>query len=453
MLLRFEVMGKGNATEPTLSRRTTLRSAAAVGLGSAGLAGCANVRDPSVDGADPEPDEEGTAEGPLELIHWWTAGGEAEALRALLEGFIEATEYEESAISENPAPGGAGSALNAAVQSRLVDDDPPSTFQLWPGESLRPFLDSDVLADISDIWADDLEESYIDSVRELARDGDAYVAVPINIHRLNNLFYNVDVVEDSGVDPETLDDPEALLEAFEAVDEAGYTPLAHQTQEAWPTLQLWETVFIGHAGADAFRTLLDRGVSSLETEVAESLRLVERYGDYASSDASSIAWDEANGQVIDGDAAFTHQGDWAAGHYGAVGLEYGEQWDYTAFPGTEDAYTMVLDAFVMPEPNPTPELTAAFLEYCGTADAQERFNPPKGSIPPRTDVSTEAFPPFLQDQMRDFDASSAQLPTLTHGSGIDPSTKNELEEIFTEFLDSWNVDEATDRILETLEDG
>ncbi len=113
---------------------------------------------------------------------------------------------------------------------------------------------------------------------------------------------------------------------------------------------------------------------------------------------------------------------------------------------------MVLDSFVMPEPNPTPEMTAAFLSYCGTADAQERFNPPKGSIPPRTDVSTDAFPPFLEDQMQEFEASSAQPPTIAHGSGIEPSAKNELEEVFAVFLESWDVDETTDRILDTLDD-
>ncbi len=247
-------MGTGNSAKPTLFRRTALQTGAAAGLAAVGLAGCTNNRGTST---DEEPTPEPAHEEPFELIHWWTAGGEEDALEALLEGFLESTEYDETDLTENPAPGGAGSALNAAVQSRLVDDDPPSTFQIWPGESLRPFLDSEVFGDLEEIWDTEMESAYIESVTALARDGGTYVAVPINIHRLNNLFYNIEVVEDSGVDPHGIDDPVDLLEAFETVADAGYIPFAHQTQEAWPTVQLWETLFIGIAGPDAFHSLLE----------------------------------------------------------------------------------------------------------------------------------------------------------------------------------------------------
>ncbi|MWV39987.1 ABC transporter substrate-binding protein [Natrialba sp. INN-245] len=437
-------MGWGDTDGSNASRRAVLRRVGMIGGTAVVLAGCTSDGNASDDGDANDPDD--TSQ--LELIHWWTAGGEEDALEALLDGFLE--EHEEGVIEENPAPGGAGSALNAAVQSRLIDEEPPSTFQIWPGEALRPFVDSNVLAALDDIWSDDMREAYIDSVRELSQRNGVYVAVPVNIHRLNNLFYNVDVVEDVGVDPRSVDDPETLLEVFEAVADAGYTPLAHQTQDAWPTVQLWETVFLGQHGLETFQSFLDGDVDGLAEPVAESLSLIERYREHVSPDASSIAWDEANAQVITGDAAFTHQGDWAAGHYSSAELTYGEEWSHVAFPGTDGVYTMVLDSFVMPDPNPSPELTSAFLQYCGSVDAQRRFNQPKGSIPPRTDVPAEEFPPFLQDQMADFDASGDQLPTITHGSAIHPATKNQLEEAFASFLESWNVETTAERLLEIV---
>jgi glucose/mannose transport system substrate-binding protein len=44
---------------------------------------------------------------------------------------------------------------------------------------------------------------------------------------------------------------------------------------------------------------------------------------YTNADASTLSWDQATQLVIDGDAAFNIMGDWAAGYFGAQGLEPG----------------------------------------------------------------------------------------------------------------------------------
>jgi glucose/mannose transport system substrate-binding protein len=449
-------MSEKNTSNSNYSRRKVIQAASALGVaGTTGLAGCLGGDDGDENGDEngsENGDENGNEAGQqeMELVHWWTAGGEEEALNALLTGFLDEYGYDESNINENPAPGGAGSAVDAAIQSRIIDQDPPSSFQIWPGESLRPYTDADVLADIGDIWTDDMQDAYVQGVQDTAQPDGNYVSVPINIHRLNNLFYNTDVLDDAGVDPTDINDPEQLLDALQTIDDAGYTAFAHQTGSVWSTLQLWETVFIGYTGVDDFMSFLDRDVDGLEEEIRASLQLLVDYREYFSPDSSSIAWDEANGQVIDGEAAFIHQGDWAAGQYGATDLTYGEEWDHVPFPGTEGTYSLVMDSFVMPEPNPTPELTKDFLTYCGSIDAQQRFNSIKGSIPPRTDVPSDEFGPFLESQMDDFENSDQQPPTIAHGSGIDPQGKSVLEEIFSGFIENWDAEATTSRILDEL---
>ena len=73
-----------------LSRRTYLKGAAAAG--AIGLAGCTGG--PSGGGGGNGSGGNGSSGGSgggngngLEIIHWWTAGGEQDALNALLEGF------------------------------------------------------------------------------------------------------------------------------------------------------------------------------------------------------------------------------------------------------------------------------------------------------------------------------------------------------------------------------
>jgi glucose/mannose transport system substrate-binding protein len=418
-----------------IDRRTALRGAAAAGLASVvGVAGCMG------DGA--------SSENTLEIVHWWTAGGEEDALQAVLNGFQE--EYPNVEIQNNPAPGGAGSALDAKIKNRVLNENPPSTFQIWPGQSLTPYTDEDLLDDIGgEVWSQDMRDAYLEGPRKAARIDGSFYAVPINIHRLNNLFYNVSVVEAAGVDPGTLETPGDVVSALETVEsETDAAGMAQQTQSPWSTVQLWETVFIGEQGVEAFDDLLSGNAEANRAGIRSALEQVVAYRESFNEDSGSIAWDQANGTVINGEAAFIHQGDWAAGQYrGTDGFTYGEDWDYVPFPGTEGVYALVMDSFVFPTNNPSPETTRQFLSYCGTVDAQERFNPVKGSIPPRTDVPSDAFGPFLSDQIEHFSNSDSQPPTIAHGTGVRPDVKSAIEQATASFLEQWDAQETTEDIV------
>ncbi|WP_430505743.1 ABC transporter substrate-binding protein [Haloparvum sp. PAK95] len=440
-----------------LSRRTILKTTGAAGAaGLTGLAGCAGDGGEGGDGTATEDGggSDGDGGNALEIVHWWTAGGEKEALDALLSGFKEA--YPDVEVENNPAPGGAGSALDTVIKNRVLNEDPPSTFQIWPGKALFPYTDADLLNDISEsVWGkNDMKSAYLDGVQAAAKGGtENFVSVPINIHRLNNLFYNKSVVESANVDPESINDPNQLLDALDTIaQETDATPMAHQTQAPWSTVQLWETVFIGEQGVGEFEDFIAGNVESLESEVKSSLERVKSYSEYFPDDAGSISWDTANSAVVEGEAAFIHQGDWAAGQYKASSdFEYDTDWGNTAFPGTSGVYSLVMDSFVFPTNNPSPEATRKFLTYAGTKDAQRRFNAKKGSIPPRTDVSMDEFGPFLQAQSEDFANSNEQPTTIAHGTAVRPSVKSNIESAFSSFLESWDVDATYDELVSAFD--
>lgn len=430
------------------SRRRILQAIGTAGV--VGLAGCTGGDD--AEELDQLLDEDPEEFEPVEIGHWWTAGGEQEAFEALVAGFEEA--YPEIEIDSSPSPGGAGSALEADIRNRIVDQNPPSTFQIWPGQALIDYTDEDLLYDIEGyVWDDEMQEAYLDGPVEVSRPAGEFVAVPINIHRLNNLFYNVDVVEDAGVDPASIENPSGLLDAMETADQAGYIGMAQQTQSAWSTVQLWAQVLLGEHGVETYETFISGDVESVETEVRETLDITEQYRVYFSADASSLNdWDDASDYINRGEAAFFHQGDWAAGEYeGDPDFEYGDDWDHVAFPGTDEMYALNMDSFVFPKHNPSPNATLRFLQYAGTTDAQERFNPPKGSIPPRTDVDESAFTPFLQDQITDFQNSTEQPPSIAHGLAVRPAIQSDIEGAFANFIDNWDVDETYDELVASFE--
>ncbi|MFC6824871.1 extracellular solute-binding protein [Halopelagius fulvigenes] len=447
-------MKENHDTDGGVSRRTYLKLSGVAGATGivAGCAGGGNEGSTqtdsggSTDGGEQTTGGESTQGGSgnaLEIVHWWTAGGEQDALNALLEGFKE--KHPDATVNNNPAPGGAGSALDTVIKNRVLNQNPPSTFQIWPGKALTEYVDGDVLRDISDsVWSEDMRSAYRQGVQNLSKPGGNYVAVPINIHRLNNLFYNVSVLKEAGVDPSSISDPGALTNALKKVSEnTDAVPMAHQTQSPWSSVQLWENIFLGYNGVEAYNSLTQGKVSQHEDAVRESLQTLKDYSQYFNDDAGSIAWDQANSKVVNGNAAFIHQGDWAAGQYqSAEGFEYESGWNMVPFPGTKGMYSVVTDSFVFPKNNPSPETTRKFLQYCGSVDAQKRFNPVKGSIPPRTDVPTDPFGPFLQSQIKDFKNSESQPPTIAHGTAVTPEVHGNIDEVFASFNGQWKVDSA-----------
>lgn len=447
-------------TDPnsTINRRTYLKGTvtAAALAATAGCSSNSNSEGDATTSGDSSADSDGdetqapeSDSAPLEIQHWWTGGDGNAAITALLEGFGEA--YPEVDIKQNPVSGGAGQNLHTVIKKRVLNKDPPSTWQAWPGANLTPYTDAGALNDIGEsVWDHNgMKDAYLAGPKDAAKPADKFVTVPINIHRLNNLFYNVEVVEDVGVDPSSVGSPSELVDVLKQVTDAGYVGMAQQTKSAWSTEQLWAQVLLGEHGVDTYMNAIDG--SPDKDAIQDALEITISYKEYFNNDASSLSWTEANKKVINGDAAFFHQGDWAAGMYrGAEGFEFGDHWDQVAYPGTDGVYALNMDSFPFPANNPSPETTTKFLRYCGTADAQSRFNPKKGSIPPRTDVSKDNFGPFLSRQMDDFANSNAQPPSITHGLAVGPDMKTKVDEAFGNFISSWDAATTADELASAL---
>jgi glucose/mannose transport system substrate-binding protein len=397
----------------------------------------------------------GSGTGSLELAHWWTPESANAAIQSVLEGFSE--QHPEYEISAQAIAGGAGDALQTEVRQRILNNDPPSTMQWWPGAALMPFIEAGVLRDIGEsVWSqNDMQDAYLEGPMNAARPGpdDTFVTVPINIHRINNLFYSIPVVEDAGVDPSSVGSPSELVEVLGQIDDAGYVALPHQTAQPWPTLQLWANVFLGLYDAEMYADVTTNGnISNYESEVKEALGIVADMGQYFPEDAASLDWPQAQSYLIREEGAFQQQGDWAAGNLIANDeMEFQTDWDMVPFPGTEGMYQLNMDSFPFPEPNPSPQVTRDFLRYVGTAEAQRRFNPLKGSIPPRSDVSTEPFNPFLQRQIEDFTNSDVQPVSTAHGLSVPPGGLSDLQSATADFIGPWNVDQTYSRYVDAIE--
>jgi len=213
----------------------------------------------------------------------------------------------------------------------------------------------------------------VEEAVELHKQNGSYRAVPLGSHRLNCLFYNVSVVEDAGIDVDSLNSPSALIDAFETVSsETDAIPMTHGMSGTWTTTQLWGAVMLGVNGYQPYMDFLEgNGDESAVRSAFETT--AEMLENHISDDAASIGLTQSNQNIINGDAAFIHQGNWAAGAFrNAENFEYGDDWGFKTFPGTEGMYTLHFDSFLYPSDNPTPEASKTWEAFAGSRRPRSR---------------------------------------------------------------------------------
>jgi glucose/mannose transport system substrate-binding protein len=422
-----------------ISRRRYLQGAAATGATLA-AAGCVGG------GGDG-----GGGTNTLEVLHAWTGGDGKEAVENLISTWEE--EHPDVESNFKAVGGGANQKLKTVLNTRFSNDNPPSAFQDWPGKNFARY--EGVLGDISSVWEGDdgLAQYHVKEAADLCKTDGTYHAVPIGSHRLNCLFYNVSVLEEAGVDPDSLTSASKLLDAMETVaSETDKVPLAHGMKAPWTTLQLWAAVMLSTGGYDKYMKFVNgNGAKGAVKEAFEVTKTM--LSEYIEDGAASTGFTGANQMIMDGEAAFIHQGNWAAGAFrNKSDFAYDEDWGFKTFPGTEGMYTFHTDAFLYPGENPSPDATETWMKFVGSKKAQVAFNKFKGSIPTRTDVDKSEFGPYLQETIDDFANADKKPPTLAHGLAVTPDQMDTLKSALTSnFTDPYKVEAVTDEFVSALQ--
>ncbi|WP_435064883.1 extracellular solute-binding protein [Halobaculum sp. EA56] len=422
-------------TEPT--RRDVLKGAGGVGAaGMVGIAGCTGGGG-------------GGGSATVEVLHGWTGGDGAKAAESLASAWEEA--HPDITLEFKPIGGGGNTNLNTVVSNRLSNNNPPASFAGWPGKNLVKY--EGVLGDITSVWEDGLKGAHVQEASELCKYNGAYRAVPIGSHRLNCLFYNTSVVEEAGVNPDDLTSASALIDALDTIkSETDKAPMAHAMKAPWTTLQLVGAVLLSTGGYDTYMKVVngEGGKSAVRTAFETTKTILQNY---INDDASSIGFTSANQKIMNGEAAFIHQGNWAAGAFrNKENFAYNEDWGFKTFPGTEGLYTLHFDSFIYPANNPAPEAAKTWEAFVGSKKAQIAFNKFKGSIPTRTDVSKSEFGPYLSETMDQFASADNRPPTLAHGLAVVPEKLTALKGVISNnFSGPYNVDKATNEFVSTIQ--
>src|SRR6266511_205141 len=135
----------------------------------------------------------------VEVFSWWTAGGEAQALDALVKVFNQ--KYPNFSFDNAAVAGGGGSAARAVLATRLSANKPPASWQSHAGqEVLSNYADAGELQSLNSLFDQQGWTSVMpNGLLALLTARWTIYAVTVYILRANVIWYNAAVLKDNGV--------------------------------------------------------------------------------------------------------------------------------------------------------------------------------------------------------------------------------------------------------------
>jgi glucose/mannose transport system substrate-binding protein len=391
------------------------------------------------------------AEPTAEVLHWWTSGGEAKALKVIADRFTA----DGGRWIDNPVAGGGGDAARTVVKTRLLGGKPPTVMQWHLGLSLAQLAGKGLLADVEEVArADDWDAVLPPLIATNAKFNGKYVAIPVAIHGENWLWTNPQVLAAAGVEAPV--SWEAFNTAAPKIRQAGYIPLAVGGQ-GWQQVIIFSDVVLGLGGAEFWRrALVDLDESALAgPKMVEVFSQLARIREMVDPGASNRDWNETARLVITGAAAMQLMGDWAKGEFAAAGLAPEHDFDCALAPGAQSAYVIAADAFAVPRIADAAQRQGQLLmaRVAMAPEVQREFSFAKGSIPPRQDVAPATFDACSQKAIAIVRHGTELLPAVGSNMAINAAQAGAITDAVALFFSRNLTPEAGVTALRRMVDG
>lgn len=371
------------------------------------------------------------AQEAVEVLHWWTSGGEAAAL-GVLKGNLEKQNVK---WNDMPVAGGGGEQAMTAVRARVTSGNPPTAVQML-GFDIQDWAKQGVLTDLNAIAAKEgWDKTVPTALQKFSKYNGKWVSAPVNIHSTNWVWANKEVMAKAGIkeEPKTWDD---FIAALDKVQKAGFVALAYGGQP-WQDATVFDSVLLSTGGQEFYKkAVIDLDPAALNSPtMVKAFDRMSQLRKYVDKDFSGRDWNVASGMVISGKAGFQIMGDWAKGEF--VNAKKVAMKDFACFrtPGTQGSVTFLADQFALfkvgaDKAAAQNKLATAILDPV----FQSAFNVAKGSAPARTDVPDTAFDDCGKRAIKELaeaNKSNRLVGSMAHGHAVPASIKNAFYDVIT----------------------
>jgi len=386
----------------------------------------------------------------VEVLHWWTSGGEAAALNVLKKDL----EGKGIGWADMPVAGGGGEAAMTVLRARVTAGNPPTAVQML-GFDILDWAKEGALANLNAVAAKEGWDAVVpEALQAFAKYDGKWISAPVNVHSTNWVWANKSVLDKLGIaQPTTWDE---FIAAMQKVKDAGLVALAHGGQP-WQEATVFDSVAMSAGGPDFYKSaFIDLDPKALTSAaMTETFNRMGILRGFVDKNFSGRDWNLAAAMVINGEAAFQIMGDWAKGEFLNAGKVPGKDFLCFRVPGTAGTVTFNSDQFAMFSVGGSGAGAQAELAQSIMAPSfQSAFNVVKGSVPARTDVSNEAFDDCGKKGMAELAAASASgklFGSMAHGHANRASVKNAMYDVITahfngEYDAATAVDEFADAV-------
>ena len=374
-----------------------------------------------------------------EVIHWWTSGGEAAAIKEFANAYTKAG----GTWVDTPIAGGGGAQARTVMANRTMGGDPPTAAQYNYGRQYEEIIKEGLLNNLDDVAAKGNWDKLLpEKIKNAVKVNGHYYAVPVNLHNENWVWYNKAVLAKAGAkEPTTLDE---MFAAMDKVKASGVTPLALGGQ-GWQEGITFRGVLLATGGLDLYnKTYKDKDASTPGFRKAvETFKKLKAYVDPGSPGRD---WNLATGMVIEGKAAFQMMGDWAKGEFVNANKTAGKDYGCFMAGGPKMPYAIGGDVFVFPK-SKSKDTEAAqknLAELMISPAMQVSFNNKKGSIPIRTDVDTSKMDICAQAGVQ---AVKEGRLLSSDNELLSPDAKGAFDDAVSKF---WNSDQSVDDAIKSM---
>lgn len=377
----------------------------------------------------------------VEVLHWWTSGGEAAALDVLKKDL----EAKNITWTDMPVAGGGGTEAMTVLRARVTAGNAPTAVQML-GFDIQDWAKEGALGNLDELAAKDGWDKVIPkALQRFSKYDGHWIAAPVNVHSTNWMWINKAALDKAGgKEPKNWDELVAMLDNFKA---QGITPIAAGGQP-WQDATIFDAVVLS-LGTDFYKqAFIDLDPAALGGEkMKTAFERMTKLRTYVDDNFSGRDWNLASAMVIEGKAGVQFMGDWAKGEFVKAKKVPGTDFVCVRYPETQGAVTFNSDQFAMfkvaADKVPAQMEMAAAIE---SPTFQSAFNVVKGSAPARSDVSNEAFDACGKKAIADLaeaDKSGKLFGSMAHGHANPAAVKNAIYDVVTrEFNGELTSDEA-----------
>lgn len=246
----------------------------------------------------------------LTLWHYWTteADGNQIAFSQVLDEFEE----------DNPninleVTGQSAQEYQTKVKVAFAANQAPDILNLQAPIDMEPIATAGKLLSLDDFIAENgIGDRILPGTLNNFTFGDKVYGLP-TITAIGILYCNKELFEENDVAyPETFDQ---LLEAIDAFNENGVTPMMFAGKDLWPTMFYYDILAIRAGGAQLCKDAL-YGDESFDQpafiEAAEKLQELAEAGAFKETDLA-LGWDEGIQKFVQCGAAMLYNGTWVSG--------------------------------------------------------------------------------------------------------------------------------------------